>query len=330
MKIAVVGATGLVGMEMTKVLEERKLPVTGFLAVASQRSVGKSVTFAGRTYKVISVEKAIEEKPDIAIFSAGAAASRQYAPLFAEAGTFVIDNSSAWRMDPEIPLVVPEVNHHALDPGKKIIANPNCSTIQLVMALAPLHKEFRIRRVVVATYQAVTGTGAKGMIQLRDERAGVSGPRVYPHAIDLNVIPEAGTFETEDYTSEEIKLLRETQKIIGDDRIMVTATAVRVPVFRCHSEAVNVEFEKPFDIDEVKNILSKQPGVVIIDDPSQHQYPMPLFCDDKDEVFIGRIRRDHTLPNGLNLWIVSDNLRKGAATNAVQIAESLIQKGFIK
>lgn len=330
MKIAVIGATGLVGREMISQLEKRNISISELLPAASKRSEGKSIHFRGNEVRVLGMSEAVERKPDIAIFSAGASASLEWAPRFAEKGTFVIDNSSAWRMDPLIPLVVPEVNPHDLSPEKKIIANPNCSTIQMVVALHPLHKAFTIKRVVVATYQSVTGSGAKGKFQLEGERKGEEVARAYPHPIDLNVIPEAGTFENDEYTSEELKLERETQKILGDSTIRVTATAVRVAVMGGHSEAVNVEFEKPFEITTVRKLLESQPGITILDDPHNHIYPTPLQSEGKDDVFVGRVRRDYSIPNGLNFWVVSDNLRKGAATNAVQIAEYLIDQNFIK
>lgn len=329
MKICVVGATGLVGSEMVRVLEQSRLDPVDFYPVASHRSVGLPVMFRGKEYPVISIEEAVAIEAHIAVFSAGAATSRQWAPVFANAGTTVIDNSSAWRKDHDIPLVVPEINAGILDSSHRIIANPNCSTIQLVLVLAPLHREYRIRRVVVSTYQSVTGSGAKGLNQLENERKGLEGKLFFPHPIDLNLIPEAGEFAGGDYTSEEIKLNFETQKILGDAAIRVTATAVRVPVCGGHSEAVNVEFEKPIDVDEIREILSGERGIIVQDDPSRSVYPMPRFARGKDEVFVGRIRRDPTIPNGLNLWIVSDNLRKGAATNAVQIAEYLVENGLV-
>jgi aspartate-semialdehyde dehydrogenase len=329
MKICVVGATGLVGNEMVKVLEEFNLGEIEFYPVASRRSVGLPVRFNGKDYPVIGMEEALDRKAQIAIFSAGAAASLQWAPLFAAAGTTVIDNSSAWRRESNIPLVVPEINAGILTSSDKIIANPNCSTIQLVMVLAPLHRKYGIRRVVVSTYQSVTGSGAKGWQQLENERKGIEAPLFYPHTIDLNVIPQGGSFDGGDYTSEEIKLDFETRKIIGDDSIRVTATVVRVPVYGGHSEAVNVEFEKAFEVEEIRGLLSKEAGIVVQDDPGRSIYPMPLYAKGRDEVFVGRIRRDDTIPNGLNMWIVSDNLRKGAATNAVQIAKYLIENRLV-
>jgi aspartate-semialdehyde dehydrogenase len=329
MRICVVGATGLVGSEMVRVLEEQDLGSFDFYPVASDRSIGKMVRFKGKEYPVIGLKEAVALKMQIAVFSAGAGVSRQWAPKFAEAGTTVIDNSSAWRRQGDIPLIVPEINAHVLTANDKIIANPNCSTIQMVIALAPLHRRYKIKRVVVSTYQSVTGSGAKGLLQLENERKGVDTPLFFPHKVDLNLIPEAGSFEGEDYTTEEIKLGFETRKIIGDESIKVTATCVRVPVYGGHSEAVNIEFEKAFDVSEVRRILADEKGIMVIDEPDRHIYPMPKDARGKDEVFVGRIRRDNTVENGLNLWIVSDNLRKGAATNAVQIAAYLIGKGMV-
>ena len=329
MKICVVGATGLVGSEMVRVLEEHNFGEHEFFPVASERSVGLPVRFRGKDYPVIGIQEAVNKKVQIAIFSAGASVSRQWAPAFAAAGTFVIDNSSAWRKDKNIPLIVPEINAHVLKSTDRIIANPNCSTIQMVLVLAPLHRKYKIRRVVVSTYQSVTGSGAKGQVQLENERRGIETTLFFPHHIDLNVIPEAGSFDGGDYTSEEIKLGFETQKIIGDDNIKVTATAVRVPVYDGHSEAVNVEFEKAFEIGEIREILSKEKGIIVQDNPEHSVYPMPNLSRGRDEVFVGRIRRDHTISKGLNLWIVSDNLRKGAATNAVQIAKYLLERKLI-
>ncbi len=328
MKIALVGATGLVGGVMRKVLEERGYGDCTFIPAASARSVGKEVEFAGKTYRVVSVEDAIAQRPDIAIFSAGSGPSLQYAPLFAQQGTVVVDNSSAWRNDPDKPLVVPEINGDVLTAADKIIANPNCSTIQMVMALAPLHKRYRIKRIVVSTYQSITGTGMKAVQQLRDERAGIAGEKVYPYQIDMNLFPHGGTFEPNGYTTEEMKLLNETRKILRDPDIAVTATVVRVPVTGGHSEAVNVEFYEEFDLEEVRRLLAEMPGVVLQDDPAHNVYPMPLFAEGKDEVFVGRVRRDESQARTLNLWVVADNLRKGAATNAVQIAQ-WVQAHFI-
>lgn len=333
MKIAVVGATGLVGGVMLKVLEEGRYlsfdKITEIIPVASEKSVGKEIHFNNMPYKIVSMKDAISLKPDIAIFSAGGSTSKEFAPAFAKAGTTVIDNSSAWRMEKDIPLIVPEINAHILQPSHKIIANPNCSTIQMVLTLAPLHKAFGIRRVVVSTYQSVTGTGQKAVQQLRNEREGVSGERVYPHPIDLNLFPHGGTFESNGYTSEEIKLVNETRKILGDDSIQVTATVVRVPVTGGHSEAVNVEFENAFEIEQVYKLLSSSKGIIVQDEPDKSIYPMPKYAEGRDEVFVGRIRRDDSQPNSLNLWIVSDNLRKGAATNAVQIAAYLVDNELI-
>jgi aspartate-semialdehyde dehydrogenase len=329
MKVAVVGATGLVGTKMLQVLAERNFPVTELIPVASEKSVGKEITFKGKQYKVVSVEDAIKQKPDVAIFSAGGSTSLAQAPLFAAAGTTVIDNSSAWRMDPTKKLVVPEVNAHVLTAEDKIIANPNCSTIQMVVALKPLHDKYKIKRVVVSTYQSVTGTGVKAVDQLFNERNGIDGPKVYPYTIDLNVIPQIDVFTENGYTKEEMKMVNETNKIMGDDSIKVTATTVRIPVMGGHSESVNIEFLNDFDVQEVKDLLAKSPGIIVVDDLANLKYPMPLDAHDKDEVFVGRIRRDESQPNTLNCWIVSDNLRKGAATNAVQIAEYLAEKHLI-
>ena len=330
MKIAVVGATGLVGTKMLQVLEERNFPVTELIPVASEKSVGKQVTFKGKQYKVVSVEDAIKQKPDLALFSAGGSTSLAQAPLFAEAGTTVVDNSSAWRMDPTKKLVVPEVNADVLTAEDKIIANPNCSTIQMVVAIKPLHDKYKIKRIVVSTYQSVTGTGVKAVDQLFNERKGITdGPRAYTYPIDLNVIPHIDVFTDNGYTKEEMKMIKETQKIMGDNSIKVTATTVRIPVIGGHSESVNIEFEKDFDLAEVRAILEKAPGVIVTDDVANLKYPMPLDAHEKDEVFVGRIRRDESQPNTLNCWIVSDNLRKGAATNAVQIAEYLVARHLI-
>jgi len=329
MKVAVVGATGLVGTKMLQVLAERNFPVTELIPVASEKSIGKEITFNGKQFKVVSVEDAIKMKPDVAIFSAGGSTSLQQAPLFAAAGTTVIDNSSAWRMDPTKKLVVPEVNADVLTADDKIIANPNCSTIQMVVALKPLHDKYKIKRVVVSTYQSVTGTGVKAVDQLFNERKGIDGRKVYPYTIDLNVIPQIDVFTENGYTKEEMKMILETKKIMGDDSIKVTATTVRIPVMGGHSESVNIEFFNDFDLAEVRELLAKSPGIVVVDDPANLKYPMPLDAHDKDEVFVGRIRRDETQDNTLNCWIVSDNLRKGAATNAVQIAEYLVAAHLI-
>lgn len=329
MKVAVVGATGLVGTQMIRVLEERNFPVTEFIPVASEKSVGKKVTFKGKEYAVVGMQDAVNMKPQLAIFSAGGGTSKTWAPKFAEVGTTVVDNSSAWRMDPDKKLVVPEVNAHVLTASDKIIANPNCSTIQMVVALVGIHKAYKIKRIVVSTYQSVTGTGKKAVDQMMNERKGVSGEMAYPHKIDMNVLPHIDVFLDNGYTKEEMKMVNETRKIMEDDSIRVTATTVRVPVVGGHSEAVNVEFEKDFDLADVRQILEKTPGVVVMDDPKQNVYPMPLVSHNRDEVFVGRLRRDESQPNTLNMWVVSDNLRKGAATNAVQIAEYLVNKQLL-
>jgi len=329
MKVAVVGATGLVGSKMLQVLAERNFPVTELIPVASERSVGKLVEFKGNKYKVVSMADAIAAGPAVAIFSAGGGTSLEWAPRFAEAGITVIDNSSAWRMDPAKPLVVPELNADILTKNDKIIANPNCSTIQMVVALNPLYKKYKIKRVVVSTYQSVTGTGVKAVTQLMNERNGMAGERAYKYPIDLNAIPQIDVFLENGYTKEEMKMVNETKKIMRDDSIRVTATTVRIPVIGGHSESVNVEFENEFDLDEVKKLLCNAPGVVLVDDPSKQLYPMPMDAHEKDEVFVGRLRRDETQPKTLNMWIVSDNLRKGAATNAVQIAEYLLKQGLL-
>ena len=347
MRITVVGATGLVGSKMLQVLDEQKIKIDELIVAASERSVGKEIVFQGKTHRVVRVEDAIEARPDIAIFSAGASASKQYAPLFAAKGTYVIDNSSAWRMFPEIPLVVPEINADTITKDTHIIANPNCSTIQMVLALHPLHKAFDIKRLVIATYQSVSGSGVKGISQLDREESSLRAersnphsstvdcfvanaprndvPNAYPHQIYRNVLPHGGDFCDNGYTTEEVKLVNETRKILRAPQIAVTATVCRVPVTGGHSEAVNVEFNKPFELDEVRRLLESQPGVVVQDDPAQNLYPMAITSYDKDEVFVGRIRRDFSIENGLNLWVVSDNIRKGAATNAVQIAKYVIE-----
>lgn len=329
MKVAVVGATGLVGSKMLQVLAERNFPVTELIPVASEKSVGKEVIFKGKPFKVVNADTAISMKPNVAIFSAGGGTSLEWAPKFAAAGITVIDNSSAWRMDPGKKLVVPEVNASALTPEDKIIANPNCSTIQMVLVLDPLHKKYGIQRVVVSTYQSVTGTGVKAVDQLMNERKGIEGEKAYAHQIDLNVIPQIDVFLDNGYTKEEMKMVKETVKILGDENVKVTATTVRIPVIGGHSESVNIAFSNDFDLDEVRSILSQTPGVIVVDEPAAGKYPMPKDAHDKDEVFVGRIRRDETQANTLNLWIVADNLRKGAATNAVQIAEYLQQKNWI-
>ncbi|NRA94315.1 MAG: aspartate-semialdehyde dehydrogenase [Psychroserpens sp.] len=329
MKVAVVGVTGLVGQVMLKVLEERKFPVSELIPVASERSVGKIVSFKNIDYKVIGMQDAIDAKPAVALFSAGGGTSLEWAPKFAEAGITVIDNSSAWRMDQNKKLVVPEINAQLLSKTDKIIANPNCSTIQMVMALAPLHKAYKIKRIVVSTYQSISGTGAKAIQQLENELAGVQGEMAYHYPIHRNAIPHCDIFEDNGYTKEEMKLVRETQKILDDRTIAVTATAVRIPTSGGHSEAVNVEFENDFDVSEVRQILNDTSGVVVQDNIDVNVYPMPIYANDKDEVFVGRIRRDGSQPNTLNLWIVSDNLRKGAATNTIQIAEYLLDKNLL-
>jgi aspartate-semialdehyde dehydrogenase len=321
MKTAVVGATGMVGRTMIKVLEERNFPVTQLIPAASERSIGKEVIFKGKAVRVVSVAEAVDARPEFAIFSAGASTSKEWAPAFAKNGTVVIDNSSYWRMNVNVPLVVPEINSHVIKKGDKIIANPNCSTIQMVMALAPLHRKYKIKRLVVATYQSVTGTGVKAVTQMENERQGIKGEMAYAHPIDKNCFPHGGSFQPDGYTTEEQKLIDETRKILEDETIQVTATVVRIPVVGGHSEAVNIEFEKEFDIDDVRSLLSQFPGVVIYDNPAENIYPMPIMAHNRDEVFVGRIRRDLSKGKCLNLWIVSDNIRKGAATNAVQIAE---------
>jgi aspartate-semialdehyde dehydrogenase len=330
MKVAIVGATGLVGGEILKVLAERNFPVTEIIPVASERSIGKKVNFKGVDYSVVGYETAIAMKPNVAIFSAGGGTSLEVAPKFASAGITVVDNSSAWRMDPTKKLVVPEINAYTLTKEDKIIANPNCSTIQMVVILNPLHKKYKIKRVVVSTYQSVTGTGKAAVDQLFDERAGKENiARVYPHKIDLNVLPHIDVFLDNGYTKEEMKMILETKKIMMDDSIQVTATTVRIPTIGGHSEAVNIEFEHDFDLAEVRNILENEEGVIVQDDPKNFLYPMPITAHGKDEVFVGRIRRDESQKNTLNLWIVADNLRKGAATNAIQIAEYLAKNQLI-
>jgi len=325
-----VGATGLVGKVMLQVLEERNFPLTELIPVASEKSVGKTVKFMGKDFAIVSVAEAVKRKPAVAIFSAGSAASKEWAPKFAEVGTTVVDNSSCWRMYPEIPLVVPEVNANVLNPSNRIIANPNCSTIQLVVALNPLHLKYKIKRIVVSTYQSVTGTGVKAVNQLYAERQGVQADMAYPHPIDLNCFPHGGTFLDNGYTTEEQKLVDETRKIIGDQNIMVSATVVRIPVVGGHSESVNVEFEKEFDLAEAVELLRNSAGITIQDNPAENHYPMPRYSEGKDDVFVGRIRRDISQPKSINFWVVSDNLRKGAATNAIQIAEFLNSKGWLQ
>ncbi|MGY6742493.1 MAG: aspartate-semialdehyde dehydrogenase [Cecembia sp.] len=325
MKLAVVGATGLVGSEILEVLEEHNFPFDELLLVASERSAGKKMTFKGKEYTIMGLKQAVSEKPDIAIFSAGGGTSLEWAPQFAAVGTIVIDNSSAWRMDPTKKLVVPEINAKDLRIDDRIIANPNCSTIQMVVALNLLHKRYGIKRIVVSTYQSVTGTGKAAVDQMMAERNGQPVDMVYPHKIDMNVLPHIDVFQPNGYTKEEMKMINETKKIFGDDSIQVTATTVRIPTMGGHSESVNVEFHQDFDLEEVKEILANTPGVVLQDDPANNLYPMPLTSHKKDEVFVGRLRRDESQPNTLNMWIVADNLRKGAATNAVQIAEYLME-----
>lgn len=329
MKLAVVGATGLVGSEILKVLAERKMKIDAFYPVASARSVGEEITFRRKKYKVIGMEEAVTLAPDIAIFSAGGSVSLEWAPKFAKVGTTVIDNSSAWRMDPDKKLIVPEVNGKVLEATDKIIANPNCSTIQMVVAINRLHKKYRIRRIVVSTYQSVTGTGKKAVDQLMNERNGSEGEMAYKYAIDLNLIPQIDVFLENGYTKEEMKMVNETKKIMDDDRIRVSATAVRVPVIGGHSEALNIQFAKEFELPDIFTLLSKTESVRVMDDTLNHVYPMPLNVHGKDEVYVGRIRRDETQPKTLNMWVVADNLRKGAATNAVQIAQLLVRKRFV-
>jgi aspartate-semialdehyde dehydrogenase len=329
MIVAVVGATGMVGNVMLKVLEERNFPITELIPVASQRSVGKTIDYKGKPYKIVSLNDAVSMKPDVALFSAGGNTSLEWAPKFAEVGTTVIDNSSAWRMDLDKKLIVPEINASQLTKNDKIIANPNCSTIQMVMALAPLHKEYKIKRLVVSTYQSISGTGVKAVKQLENELAGIKGEMAYPYPIHKNALPHCDVFEDNGYTKEEMKLVRETQKILDDKTIAITATAVRIPTSGGHSEAVNVEFENDFEINKVRTLLSKTPGITLQDNPDINLYPMPIYAHGKDDVFVGRIRRDNSQQNTLNMWIVSDNLRKGAATNAIQIAEYLYTNALL-
>lgn len=329
MKVAVVGATGLVGTQMIKVLDEHHFPVAELIPVASAKSAGKKIAFRDKEYTVVDLETAVHMKPRIAIFSAGGSTSREWAPKFAGAGITVVDNSSAWRMDPDIKLVVPEINAHVLTRNDKIIANPNCSTIQLVLALFGLHNAYRIKRIVVSTYQSVTGTGKKAVDQLMNERKGVETEMAYPHKIDLNALPHIDVFLDNGYTKEEMKMVNETRKILDDYSIGITATTVRIPVIGGHSESINVEFEKDYEMSEVVNILKNTPGVVVMDDPKNNVYPMPIISQNRDEVFVGRLRRDESQSNTLNMWVVSDNLRKGAATNAIQIAEYLLEKELI-
>ncbi|QIE59846.1 aspartate-semialdehyde dehydrogenase [Rasiella rasia] len=329
MKVAVVGATGMVGTVMIKLLEERNFPVTQLIPVASERSIGRELLFNGTLYPIVGMEEAINLAPNIAIFSAGGETSLQWAPKFAEVGTTVIDNSSAWRMDPSKKLIVPEINAFQLTSEDKIIANPNCSTIQLVMALSPLHKKYTMKRVVISTYQSVSGTGVKAVQQLENEEAGIGGPMAYPYQIHKNALPHCDVFEPNGYTKEEMKLAREPQKILDDRTFSVSATAVRIPTAGGHSESVNVEFRNDFSISDVRKLLHEQPGIVVQDNPDTNTYPMPIYAHGKDDVFVGRLRRDETQPNTLNMWIVSDNLRKGAATNAIQIAEYLVENSLV-
>ena len=329
MKVAVVGATGMVGEIMLQVLAERNFPVTELIPVASEKSVGKEIEWKGNTYKVVGLQTAVDMKPEIALFSAGGETSLEWAPKFAAAGTTVIDNSSAWRMDATKKLVVPEINANVLTKEDKIIANPNCSTIQMVMALAPLHAKYDIKRIVVSTYQSITGTGVKAVRQLENEYAGIQGDMAYKYPIHRNAIPQCDSFEANGYTKEEMKLVRETQKILNDNTIAVTATAIRIPVVGGHSEAVNIQFENDFDVNEVRQILHNTPGVTVQDNLDTFTYPMPIYAQGKDDVFVGRIRRDESQPNTINMWIVADNLRKGAATNTIQIAEYLVANNLV-
>jgi len=329
MKVAVVGATGLVGSVMLKVLEERNFPLTELIPVASEKSIGKKISFKNKAYSIVSMADAVKMKPEIALFSAGGGTSLEWAPKFAEVGTTVVDNSSAWRMDIDKKLVVPEINAQLLTKEDKIIANPNCSTIQMVMVLAPLHTKYKIKRVVVSTYQSISGTGVKAVKQLENELAGIVGEMAYHYPIHRNAIPHCDVFEENGYTKEEMKLVRETQKILNDKTIAVTATAVRIPTSGGHSEAVNVEFENDFELAEVRQILNQTPGVVVQDNIEVNVYPMPIYAHEKDDVFVGRIRRDGSQPNTLNMWVVADNLRKGAATNAIQIAEYLVNNNLL-
>ena len=329
MKLAVVGATGMVGNVMLEVLAERNFPLTELLVVASERSVGKTITYQGKDYKVIGLQDAVDQKPEIALFSAGGETSLEWAPKFAEVGTTVIDNSSAWRMDASKKLVVPEINAEELTKADKIIANPNCSTIQLVVALAPLHEKYKIKRLVISTYQSISGTGVKAVQQLENEYQGIKGEMAYPYPIHRNALPHCDVFEENGYTKEEMKLVNETRKILNDDTISVTATAVRIPVSGGHSESINVEFENDFDVSEIRKILHNADGVIVQDNLDTNTYPMPIYANGKDDVFVGRIRRDESQPKTLNMWVVSDNLRKGAATNTIQIAEYLIESDLL-
>lgn len=329
MKLALIGATGMVGEVILKVLAERNFPIDELLLVASERSVGKEISYKGKSYKVIGLEEAVAAKPNIALFSAGGNTSLEWAPKFAKAGTTVIDNSSAWRMDQNIKLIVPEINAHLLTKEDKIISNPNCSTIQLVMVLAPLHKKYKMKRVIVSTYQSVSGTGLKAVQQMENEMAGIKGEMAYPYPIHKNALPHCDVFEENGYTKEEMKLAREPQKILDDRTFSITATAVRIPTSGGHSESVNVEFENDFELGDIRKMLHETPGVILQDNTDTNTYPMPIYAHDKDDVFVGRIRRDETQPNTLNMWIVSDNLRKGAATNTIQIAEYLVKNSLV-
>ena len=329
MRVAIVGATGMVGQVMLKVLEERNFPISELIPVASERSVGKEIQFKNKSYKIIGLEAAVLSKPDIALFSAGGSTSLEWAPKFAKVGTTVIDNSSAWRMDQDKKLIVPEINASTLTKEDKIIANPNCSTIQMVLVLAPLHAKYKIKRLVVSTYQSITGTGVKAVKQLENELAGIKGEMAYPYPIHQNALPHCDVFENNGYTKEEMKLVRETQKILDDRTIAVTATAVRIPTAGGHSESVNIEFENDFDLNDIRKLLSNSEGITVQDNPDVNVYPMPIYANGKDDVFVGRIRRDESQINSLNMWIVSDNLRKGAATNAIQIAEYLSSKSLV-
>jgi len=328
MKIAIVGVTGMVGHIMLKVLSERKFPVTKLILVASEKSIGKKITFEGKSYSVIGLDTALKERPNIALFSAGSETSLEWAPKFAALGTTVIDNSSAWRMDPDKKLIVPEINGNILTANDKIIANPNCSTIQMVMALAPLHKAYSISRLVISTYQSITGTGVKALEQLNNESLGKNGEMVYPYPIHQNALPQCDSFLENDYTKEEMKLVHETHKIFSDDTIGITATAVRIPVIGGHSESINIQFEKDFEIADIRSLLHKTSGIIVKDNPTTNVYPMPIYAEGKDEVFVGRIRKDTSHPKAVNIWVVADNLRKGAATNTIQIAEYLIANNF--
>ncbi|WP_048330842.1 aspartate-semialdehyde dehydrogenase [Bizionia psychrotolerans] len=329
MKVAIVGATGMVGEVMMKVLEERQFPITELIPVASEKSIGKIISYKGKGYPVVGLETALSLKPEIALFSAGGETSKEWAPKFAEIGTTVIDNSSAWRMDPNIKLIVPEINASTLTKTDKIIANPNCSTIQMVLVLAPLHKKYTIKRIVVSTYQSITGTGLKAVKQLENEMAGIQGEMAYPYPIHQNALPHCDVFEENGYTKEEMKLVRETQKILDDRTIAVTATAVRIPTAGGHSEAVNIEFEHDYVISDIRKLLNDTEGVILQDNTDVNTYPMPIYANGKDAVFVGRIRRDESQPNTVNMWIVADNLRKGAATNTIQIAEYLIKNSLV-